>query len=482
MSQQSRGRGARRLLALVGTAALALGGVVVAGTAAQAVDPLPSIANIVPPEGGGSIIVHKHAGKEGPAGDGKVITDPAKIAALGVGLDGVKFKLERVYYSGNPIDLTTVAGWNLIVSGLNPQALPAGYTAQPVGAEQTTAGGGIATFSGLQMGLYIVTETQWPTGATPSDPFFVTVPYPDPAGNTWIYNAHVYPKNRLDDTPSKTVTDPTWVLQGGEITWTLNVPVPVPPGDATSYTKFEVTDPLDGRLGFVAGSVSVVGSAPGNYTVTEPVVGVPPAGNNHTLTVTFDPGTVRAGQTYVITFKTVVNGAGVIPNEAIRNVNDVDFDHMNEQVNFGKLKVIKKRQGTELTLQGAQFELYRPDKTTKLYGPVATNSSGEVVFDSIGLGMGADKTEQVCLKETAPPAGYSIIGDGWICDITLDASAEGGTVAVSVDNPPRETPALPLTGSTGTAVFMAGGVAILLVAGGVGLLASRRRRGEVTRN
>lgn len=475
MIHQDRGRGARRVLALLGTAALALGGVVAAGTAAQADDPLPSIANIVPPQGGGSVIVHKHAGKQGPAGNGTVITDPAKVAALGVGIDGVKFKIERVSYNNVPIDLSTAEGWSRISAGMTPADITGNYSKTQVGVEQTTSGGGLTTFSGLAMGLYVVTETFAPEGVTPLEsPFLVTVPYPDPAGNTWLYDVNVYPKNRIDDTPTKTVTDPTWLKQGEIVTWTLNVPVPAPPGDATAYTKFQVTDALDSRLGYVADSATVTLNgnpvAAGDYTLT-----APSSGNGNTLTVAFDPTKVRTGQVYVITFQTAVNGAGEILNDAVRNVNDTDIDHMKEQVNFGKLKVIKKRQGSNLTLQGAQFELWKNDKSEKIYGPTATNSSGEIVFDSIGLGKGADKTEKVCIKETVPPPGYSIIGDGWTCDIELDAAATNATVERSVDNPPRETPALPLTGAAGTAMFMAGGIALILVASGAAIIAIRRR-------
>lgn len=475
MIDQERGRSARRMLALLGTAALALGGAVAGTSSAQAAEPAPSIANIVAPEGGGSVIVHKHAGKQGPAGNGTVITDPAKVAALGVGIDGVKFKIERVSYNGTPIDLSTPAGWALINEDMTPADITGNYTKVQVGTEQTTSGGGLTTFSGLAMGLYVVTETFAPEGVTPLEsPFLVTVPYPDPVGNTWLYNVNVYPKNRVDDTPTKTVTEPTDGAQGAAITWTLNVPVPVPPGDATSYTKFEVTDPLDARLSYVAGSATVklngVDVPTADYTLTEPT-----PGNSNTLTVTFVPGKVRAGQTYVITFNTTVDGEGIIPNDAIRNVNDVDYDHMKEQVNYGDLKVIKQRSGTNLTLQGAKFELYKSDKTTLLYSEATTNSSGEIVFNDIALGKGTDMSQEVCLKETVPPAGYVLPADPWTC-VTITASEQGSTLTKTIDNTPRTTPSLPLTGSAGTALFMAGGVALLLTAAGAGLMASRRRR------
>ena len=484
MIHKDHGHGVRKVLALAGTAALVLVGSVAFSSAAQAVDPPPpSIANIVAPGDGGSIIVHKHAGAPGEAGNGTPITDPTKIAALGVTVDGVTFRLDRISYDNVPIDLSTVEGWDLIWDTMTPADITGNYSAV-LEDTQVTAGGGLATFSGLEMGLYLATESGGPAGITLGAPFLVTVPFPDPAANSWIYDVNVYPKNQLSDNPSKTVSDPIWVKEGDEVTWTLNVPVPRPPASTTGYTVFDVTDSLDPRLDYVADSVVVTlngATVPDtDYTVTDPMPGAPPAGNNDTLTVSFDVEKIITGQTYVITFDTEVNGSGVIPNTAVRNVNGTVSDIGTENVNFGKVKVIKKRTNSNLTLQGAEFELWKGDKSTKLYGPTATDSNGEITFAAIGLGKGEDKTEQVCLKETVPPPGYSISGDGWTC-LMLDAAVTDATVTQPVDNPPRTTPNLPLTGASGTAVFMVGGLALLAAAAGAALIVARRRNEATNR-
>lgn len=462
-----------RMLSVFSAAALALTGAVVFGaTSASAA----SVADITPPEEGGSVIVHKHAGKPGPAGDGTEITDPAKVAALGIGLDGVKFKIERVSYDGVPIDLSTSAGWDLVPESIAEMNADPDYTKVQIGDEQTTAGGGIATFSELDLGLYVVTETVPPAGATPSPAFLVTVPLPHPTENTWIYNVHVYPKNLLPDDKKKEVTDPALQLQGEPVTWTLTVPV-VAPTEGTTYTKFLVTDALDDRLEYVPGSLSVMkdGSplAPaGNYTVSEP----DPEDDN-TLVVTFDPTKLLTGQVLVLSFDTNVNGLGEIVNSAYRNVNDNVTKVGTEQVNYGNVKVVKYREGSRLTLQGAMFELWDGEQETKLYGPVGTDANGEITFSGVGLGKGSDKSEELCLKETAPPPGYSYI-DEWTCfTLTVNESGETKVVTYRADiyNEPRETPPLPLTGDAGTTLFMAGGLGLLVLAVGAGLLASRRR-------
>jgi LPXTG-motif cell wall-anchored protein len=47
-------------------------------------------------------------------------------------------------------------------------------------------------------------------------------------------------------------------------------------------------------------------------------------------------------------------------------------------------------------------------------------------------------------------------------------------------NTQQTGPNLPLTGSTGTAIFMIGGLALIAAAAGAGLMVSRKRRDEVT--
>ena len=62
---------------------------------------------------------------------------------------------------------------------------------------KTTGADGMAKFSNLQLGLYVVVETGTPDKVTsPVKPFLVSVPMTKASSlNEWLYDIHVYPKN-----------------------------------------------------------------------------------------------------------------------------------------------------------------------------------------------------------------------------------------------------------------------------------------------
>lgn len=459
MTQQPRRGTAKRMLSLVGTAALALtGAFALGGTAASA-----SPGDIVAPEDGGSITVHKHVGapSEDP-GAGTEITDPGGIAELGLGLEDVEFKLQRVTYNGVAIDLATSEGWEHL-----PATVPASEVS-PYGLEDVstpssqTDSSGVVVFSNLPLGLYVVTELPGAPGVEEvAPPFLVSVPHRAANDSTWNYNVHVYPKNRLADNPTKTVSEP----DGNEVTWTITTTVPRPP-EGNQYTSFSITDELDPRLTFQSATVTRDGVALPDSVVTN---------TGQLVTVTPPLDEVRTGQTYVITIVTSVDEPGSIVNDAVRNVNGTEVTIGPAQTNWGAVKVMKYETGTQDTLTGAKFELWSGDKSTKLLDEATTGLDGTFTFEHIWLGNGTTTTRDVCLKETQAPAGHSISNE-WTC-ITLD-SAETGVVNQRVDNPKRDTPHLPLTGASGSVMFMGGGLALLLAAGGVALIISRKHQKE----
>lgn len=451
-----------RALSVIGASALALTGVLVMGGTAASASP----GDIVAPQDGGSIIVHKHSGVPGSAGTGQEITGDA-AAALGMGVSDVPFKLERVYLNGAAIDLSDPAAWNNLPT-TPAQAGTAPFSLVEVDSGDTDASG-MLTFSGLGLGLYVVTELDGGPDSIVedmADPFLVSVPHRGIDDSTWNYNVHVYPKNLLKDNPTKTVSEP----DGNNVTWTITTTVPRPPSGSV-YTSFTITDVLDDKLEYVSATVTRDGTP-----LPASVVGV----SGQTVTVTIPPGEVRTGQVYVVNIVTEVLDAGAIVNNAVRNVNGVERTIGPAQTNWGKVQVLKKESGTNATLQGAKFELWTgeddPDDRTKVFDEQTTGSTGLLTFDHVWLGNGADTTERYCLKETQAPAGHSIEQE-WTC-VTLNA-ADTGVVQQPIFNPKRTTPNLPLTGSTGTVAFMAGGLSLMLLAGGAALLATRRRRAQL---
>lgn len=169
--------------------------------------------------GTGSITIHKYdfTGSGNTANGNPDQAVPQGATALG----GVTFHVYKVqdeawlkaYYSGEG----TVEGKDL--SKIDPRdyyksidyendtvTFKTGVTAKDKKSKETTADG-LATFDGLEYGLYLVVETKAPKKVTQrTDPFLVSVPMTrtvdytkdskvSEANADWLYDVHVYPKN-----------------------------------------------------------------------------------------------------------------------------------------------------------------------------------------------------------------------------------------------------------------------------------------------
>lgn len=136
----------------------------------------------------GSITIHKleqaDIGQtewpDGKPGDGTVIED---TASLGTPLANVEFSIWNVTekYTGSE-DATTIGTTDL------GEAM----------AVESTDKDGVAKFADLEVGVYLVAETNYDPHTTRVTPnFFVSIPMTNPDGDDWIYDVHVYPKNAL---------------------------------------------------------------------------------------------------------------------------------------------------------------------------------------------------------------------------------------------------------------------------------------------
>lgn len=462
----SRSLGLRKFAAGLGVAALAALGALAVSPAANAADTL-SPSNITGTTG--SITIHKHAGDPGAAGDGTQITDPAKIAALGQGLEGVQFSVQRVSANGTPIDLTTAAGWDQAKT-----ATPANVSSAPfslaAGTTATTDASGQAVVSNLPYGLYLVTETSSGPNpiVSPVQPFLVSVPYPNQG--TWLYNVHVYPKNKLNNTqPTKTVADPKAPVLGSQIVWTVNAPIPaLAAGD--TYRSFSITDTLDPRLTYVGAVVKVDDTTlteGTDYTVS----------GNTVITFTATGLGKLAGKTAVTaditTTVTSLGADGQILNTAVVNTNGSDRTTNTPQTNWGPLKVVKQDGNTKNTLQGAIFEIYDAKNGTKVAGPVTTDANGQILVDGLWVGNNDVKSKDYWLKEVQAPAGYVLPADPWT-QVTVTANGQASPTSITISNTQQFGPNLPLTGGAGSTLFaVIGG---LLVVAGISAILVRRVR------
>lgn len=151
----------------------------------------------------GSITIHKYEynGKDKPDGTGEE-SDADKLPAGATPLKGATFSIYQVmdrdvlrdYYNG-----TKGYGRITVDDCLNEAGdaiKPDQDFSEPV-ATATTDDNGIAKFSKLDLGMYVVIETGTPDKVTsPVKPFLVSVPMTRVNNpNEWLYDIHVYPKN-----------------------------------------------------------------------------------------------------------------------------------------------------------------------------------------------------------------------------------------------------------------------------------------------
>lgn len=243
-----------------------------------------------------SIIIHKY---EGPAGtehsDGSVKNITSKKP-----VKGVKFTLWRVKKKSGTdageIDLSTAEGWKKI-KGLGSLAATADNSKKTAhdfmtganaefekytetgsdsaekkdGKTCTTGDDGTCSFTGLNMGLYYVEETDvsgaqlqdehntWKKVSITKgvDPFFVTTPLANETTKSWIYDVNVYPKNDTsNDLPKKTPASAPSSLDikkdnATTMSWDITIPLNLISPD-TEFTTIKFTDPLMKDLEFDA--------------------------------------------------------------------------------------------------------------------------------------------------------------------------------------------------------------------------------------
>lgn len=494
MTIQTTGGRLRGIAAAAGAVALGTMGMVALAAPASAATP-----NF--PDGPYSVTVHKYAQPDEATGlpnDGTEI-DAGSLAGL-VALDGVTYTIAEV----QGIDLTTAAGWQLTehlsvdaTGAVVDDSAPPNTYATAVSDTQVTAGGGIAAFTGLGLGVYLVSETDGGSNDITqlADPFLVTVPFPN--ADTWLTDVHVYPKNPVTDI-TKVVDDSGAHGLGDVVVWPITAVVPNIPAEQ-SLDSFEITDELDTRLAFQSATVTLTAAdgttdvplAAGDYTLGD-------AGQNVALEFTPDGIAKLAanqGGTVTLTINTTVEavGDGTITNTGVLFVNDSDHDHGFEsetpKTTWGSINLLKTDAGDPGNpLEGAEFQVYLTEADAAA-GTNPVSVGGQTTFTSGANGLvtieglkaqengeGANLTYYVV--ETQAPAGYTIAVDFSAAESGQAITVVPGTTTnatVTVENPQVPPFELPLTGSSGTALFMVGGLALIALAIGAAIVIGRRK-------
>lgn len=246
----------------------------------------------------GSITIHKYEynGNLTEDTDGKYdgtgeATDkyPAKGEFEGADADakplaGAGFKIYKVandkeieqYYSKNPSELPNIDDYvtdGKINSGYSAVKLDENGEASTSGKieELTTNADGMVKFTNLDVGFYVVIETTTPDKVTtPAAPFIVSVPMTKVDGSGWLYDVHVYPKNKT------TYGNVNLVKKGNEtenlegVTFVLQKQTNTNPISWTNITASE-QDPTDTHTLITnkSGEISISGLSQGTYRFIE---------------------------------------------------------------------------------------------------------------------------------------------------------------------------------------------------------------------
>lgn len=151
----------------------------------------------------GSITIHKYEynGQVKPNSTGEE-NDVDKLPEGATALKGATFSIYQVmdraalrnYYDGTDGQTKVIVDTYL---NETEDAIKPDQSYSKVFATDTTDENGIASFTELPLGLYVVVETGTPDKVTsPVKPFLVSVPMTKASSlNEWLYDIHVYPKN-----------------------------------------------------------------------------------------------------------------------------------------------------------------------------------------------------------------------------------------------------------------------------------------------
>lgn len=461
----------KRVTALAGAVALTAAALLAGAGAAAAAPAGPGNIDF---DATGSITVHKH---EQPSPQGEV-GDGSDQGVLDNPIAGVEFTVQKL-----DIDLSKPEAWEGI-ENIDPNN-PGETAGDPV--TKTTDDEGIAEFGDLAVGAYLVTEGEGPAQIVgKAAPFVVVIP--TSVDGNWNYNVHAYPKNSVSklEKALDLEADAAAQGQGDTVNWKITSSAPTL-ADNDALAKYEINDELDARLGFVGvANVMYDGEAlaEGDYVVT-----APEANENGNVTVALtEAGLAKvkanSGKQLTFDFNTVVIADiedGVIPNAASQNTtvngNDATITADEAYTYWGYVNVVKQDKANQAKLAGAEFQVFATQADAENgENPITINGEDTFVTGEDGtlkigaLNAGAEQSRDYFIKEAKAPAGYVL--DETAMKVTV-MPGQNADMVTTVDNVKHDGPDLPLTGATGTMLFVAAGAALVAVA--VGFAARQRR-------
>lgn len=262
---------------------------------------------------------------------------------------------------------------------------------QDASHKATTIDDGTASIDNLEVGAYLVCETEAPANVSEkAAPFVATVPFPNTAGNIgkgasdpsngeWIYTVNVYPKNVLIEKPAKdVVVDGNGLKNAGKVEFPITAKVPAVSA-GNSFRHFMISDPMPEGYSdpAVKNAEVLLDNAPVDptwFTITK--------NGDREINVSFSKVGLtelakpqNAGKTVKVTFTATVTKAAS-PLENIANLY-VDTMPGNEPPQvppttppgnpvpsnkvltaWGAATIFKKSAENNLGLEGAEFQIY----------------------------------------------------------------------------------------------------------------------------
>lgn len=462
----------------------------------------PGDEALIPPGTTGSLTVHKFTQPPSYGDDNYGMELPASAIEDLVPLPGATFQVQRV----TEVDLTTNVGWpkaQTAVDAFDPFNPTSSLTGAGFGLanaqSKVTGKTGLAQFTGLPVGLYLVEETATPAVAanesgTAAMPFLITVPLTDPADlHQWVYNVHAYPKNVVSAVEKEVVDSPAFSL-GDVIDWPVTSTIPG--GSVT--TKYEVADTLDAKLEYVSTKVTIDGKATTDFTATLDAT-------TNTVTTSlgasarqgaFNALQANAQAKVLITHTTKVIAAGEITNDATLTFQregepETDTPSTEAETKFGGINILKHdREGNNLA--GAVFQVRAAHENDFAKAAIISvngvdswtaDKDGKAAVDGLrysgwadgeAVAEGSGKYNFYWLVETKAPAGYELLANP--IPFTIDSQVAQAITVDVINTPHNAGGELPNTGAAGTIGLITAGI-VLVLGGGYLAMRSARRDG-----
>lgn len=262
----------KKLLAGLLAGAMMLGSMSATAFAAEETNTPKMTAATIDTSLKGSLTIHKYEynGNSGKTGTGET-SDESNVPsdAKEKPLEDAGFTIYKVadvneltkYYSTDPEALPDVTTY--VENG----KIKSAYSDKIFGEEVKTNNDGIAEFKALDLGFYVVIETTTPAKVTtPADPFLVSIPMTTVDGASWLYDVHVYPKNKT------TYGGVTLEKKGNNTTALSGVTFVLQKQNGTEWTNVTKNEKNNSDLSLVTnpeGKINVDGLSQGTYRFIE---------------------------------------------------------------------------------------------------------------------------------------------------------------------------------------------------------------------